>query len=156
MLAIAVSTAAIACSSSSSDGTDDPSTPPTDQKQVLKSVSYTSTDETFLNPERGYYSQIEGSLTKEVSLASLQALRKKGNTLVMLMYYLTGYNKGPLPDDGLAKIGRDFANVRKAGVKAIVRFAYTNRQEGEDAPMDVILGHLDQLIAWSFSRSKGK
>ena len=145
LLAIAVSTAAIACSSSSSDGPDDPSTPPTDQKQVLKSVSYTSTDETFLNPERGYYSQMEGSLTKEVSLASLQALRKKGNTLVMLMYYLTGYNNGPLPEDGLAKIGRDFANVRKAGVKAIVRFAYTNRQEGEDAPMDVILGHLDQL-----------
>ena len=145
LLAIAVSTAAIACSSSSSDGPDDPSTPPTDQKQVMKSVSYTSTDETFLNPERGYYSQFEGSLTKEVSLASLQALRKKGNTLVMLMYYLTGYNKGPLPDDGIAKIGRDFANVRKAGVKAVVRFAYTNKQEGEDAPINVILGHLDQL-----------
>ena len=148
LLLLAVSTMAAACGSSgsASDLPDQPMPPSTtDPKQVMKTVAYSPTDETFVNPERGYYSQFEANLTDVVPLANLKNLRKKGNSLVMLMYYLDGYNNRVLPENGIVKIGRDFANVREAGVKAIVRFAYTNRQDGEDAPLDIIMRHLDQL-----------
>lgn len=145
LVAAAISMAAAACSSSSPDTPDEPDTPATPSGQVMKTVAYSPSSETFANPERGYYSQITTDLSREVSLATLQGLRKKGNTLALLMYYLSDCTDKPLPEAGLAKIGRDLDNVRKAGVKAIVRFAYTDRQDGNDAPMDIILGHLDQL-----------
>jgi hypothetical protein len=39
----------------------------------------------------------------------------------------------------------DLDQVREAGMKAILRFAYTNKQDGADAPMHIILRHLEQL-----------
>lgn len=116
LLAVAVSMGAMACGSSSNDEPDTPPTPtPTDQKQVMKTIAYSPTDETFVNPERGYYSQIGCSLDKEVTLSTLQDLRKNGNSLALLLYYFYDYTNSALPESALAKITHDLANVRKAG-----------------------------------------
>lgn len=148
LLAAAVSMTAVACGGNSGGGGDDPDNPnpPTNPTQPMTTVAYTPTDETFANPERGYYSQVTvNDITKEVPLATLQNINKKGNTLILLMCYLTGYNESDLPAEGIKMLGTDFANIRTAGMKAIIRFAYTDSGSGKDASMDIIYRHLDQL-----------
>jgi hypothetical protein len=39
--------------------------------------------------------------------------------------------------------------VRKAKLKLIVRFAYTESTAGDDAPLARVLGHIDQLKLYS-------
>ena len=145
---IVLSSLALFSSCGSSGSPVDPVGPdpnPSTEKQVMKSVVYSGTDETFANPERGFYTEIEGNLVDAVSEMRLKDLKANGKTLVQLLYYLNDYTNASLPSEGLTKVDMDFGRVRNAGLKAIVRFAYTNVQTGQDAPMDIILGHLDQL-----------
>ena len=53
-----------------------------------------------------------------------------------------------IPGDYLVKMQEDFDRLRGAGLKAVVRFAYTNRRfvpPFEDADLQAVLDHLDQL-----------
>lgn len=134
------------CGSGNGSTTDpvDPD-PGTGSSQTMKTVTYQTTDETFANPERGMYTEIECNLTDAVSESKLKSLRNDGKTLVQLLYYLNGYNDKELPSSGITKISADMGRVRNAGMKVILRFAYTDSETGKDAPMDIILKQMDQL-----------
>jgi hypothetical protein len=116
-----------------------------DSEQTLQTVTYSVSNDTFTNPERGFYTEIESNVTDPVSEDELRDLLKDGKTLVQILYYLNDYKDKALPDEGLTKIRQDMATVRKVGLKVIMRFAYTNSSTGSDAPMDIMLLHLDQL-----------
>lgn len=141
---------AFTTSCGSSGDNDSPDVPDTtdsteQESQVMKTMTYTPTSETFANPERGFYTEVESTLSGQISESTLKKLRTDGKTLVQIMYYLSNYKDEAIPQTGLDMINTDLGHVRDAGLKAILRFAYTNSSSGTDAPMDIVLQHMDQL-----------
>ncbi len=51
----------------------------------------------------------------------------------------------PLPQTFLDIVQNDLNTSREGGVKLVMRFSYTNNQNGEDAALDTILLHINQL-----------
>lgn len=98
------------------------------------------------NPERGLYIQFTSQAEQDpLDLDAVKALRKDNMTLILRMYYLKTFLDRPLSDKQLNMIRDDFAVMRDAGVKCILRFAYSQEIGKPDAPIDIVLGHMDQL-----------
>ncbi len=111
-------------------------------------VSYAGSDVLFPNPQRGWYKYTETHFpTTHVPLddGAMITDRVTSNiTMVKRYVYLNGYKTTPISGGDLGLIATDFAKARAAGVKLIVRFAYTDT-DGADATKAVILGHIAQL-----------
>ena len=142
----------LTCSLSScgSGGSDNPS--PIDpnpgngqQNGEMQTVKYSSSDEDFFNPERGFYTEIETTMSSPVPESRLNELKQGRKSLVQLLYYLKEYRAQALSEADLEKFSRDMATVRKVGLKVILRFAYTSASSEPDAPMTVIKNHMEQL-----------
>jgi Domain of unknown function (DUF4832)/Domain of unknown function (DUF4874) len=102
---------------------------------------YEKSDQDFLNPERGLFSPQEG-----VAVEGLKEIRRLHQVSVIRTYFaLDAYRNAPLPADYLDKLDAYFEAVREAGLKAIVRFAYSSSMDQPDAPLERILSHGDQL-----------
>jgi hypothetical protein len=101
---------------------------------------FSESDELIRNPERGFYANLD--LVARPQHAA--ALRDAGYTLALAIICLENYRYSAIDDGFLAAVDRGFATVRSAGIKVIVRVAY-NRDGGQDAPLDRVLDHLDQL-----------
>ena len=98
------------------------------------------------NPERGLYIQFTSQAEQDpLDLNAVKALRDDNLTLTLRMYYLKTFLDRPLTDKQLNMIRDDFAIMREAGVKCILRFAYSQEIGKPDAPIDVVLGHMSQL-----------
>jgi len=133
--------------------------------------SYKESKEDFRNPERGFYIP---SGTKASNFALLDASHlstyktqqqqtnsasyKVNVSLLYRAYELDIFKDKPLSDDFLANLQNDFDAVRTAGLKIILRFAYTNSPvPGDckdeygicppygDAPVHIVLQHIKQL-----------
>ena len=75
-----------------------------------------------------------------------QRYESDGLTLAQTYCYLDGYIGKPIPEEKLVLLQKSFDNLRKRGLKAILRFAYekdTNRRNGPT--LQDILGHIHQL-----------
>ncbi len=110
-------------------------------------TTYQPTDEIFVNPERGFYKhrevQAEGS---PLTVNDLRSIRDdEGITLILRLYYLKSFRDEPLSERQLDLMQQDFARMREAGVKAVLRFAYSQSENQSDAPLETIIEHLDQL-----------
>ena len=100
----------------------------------------------FPNPERGLYIQFTSQAEADpLTLDALQPLRSDNMTLILRMYYLKTFRDRPLSETQLAMIRNDFAVIREAGVKCVLRFAYTQAIGEPDAPIDIVVQHMDQL-----------
>ncbi len=109
-------------------------------------VDYPQTTANIANPERGLYHHTGDCDKDDFSLATLQNYRNnQAITLVMCVFYLAEFKNGPLSQAALAQLQQQFDTVRAAGLKMILRFAYTTSTDGADAPKDRVLAHLDQL-----------
>ena len=133
-------------------------------------IIYKESFEDFPNPERGFYQPIGTSASKyePLSLERLKALRTthevKGanykviNTLVFREFLLDSFVHSPISVQFLENVRKDFETIRKAGLKSIIRFAYTNTaRTGDcpdqykicppygDAPKNILLNHISQL-----------
>ena len=80
-----------------------------------------------------------------LSESRLKTAKSEQESLVQIVYYLKDRRNQALTTADLAKIDNDLATVRKVGMKAILRFAYTSSKDEPDAPMVTIKQHLDQL-----------
>ncbi len=114
-------------------------------------VSYTASTERIANPERGFYhytaTHFRGTDTGDAPLdeSRLRAWRTQEDvTLALRLYYLDDDTARPLPEATLRSIEADMATARRAGVKLVVRFAYSEDTDA-DAPLPVVLGHIRQL-----------
>jgi hypothetical protein len=125
----------------------------------------------FTNPERGFYIPTG---TKAGHFVPLDAETLKGYretpqqtgkstyaikaTLIYRGYELDIFKDKPLSEEFLTNLRNDFDAVRKAGLKMILRFAYTNTAKGGDckdeyricppygdAPVPVVMNHISQL-----------
>jgi hypothetical protein len=113
-------------------------------------VTYAPTAADFPNPERGFYVQRaydpSRGWTSYLGAGELADARARGMSVARVYYVLGAYRNRPIAASVLARVRRDLATARRAGVKVIPRFAYNFGPVGApDAPRARILAHLDQL-----------
>lgn len=116
------------------------------EPDAVKEIRYVESGEVFANPERGfmhmYSAKSEGAPLSEVQL---RALKLEKVTLIQRLYYLEAFKDRPLSAVQLELIAGDMQRIRDAGIKCVLRFAYTDAMDGTDAPYEIIAQHLDQL-----------
>jgi hypothetical protein len=109
-------------------------------------ITYSASNEVFTNPERGFMHTWQvNSEGAAMTAASLNNLKKENVSLILRLYYLEKFKTTALSQAQLDLIKSDFARLRESGLKCVLRFAYTDAQDGTDASVAVISGHLDQL-----------
>jgi len=117
-----------------------------DPAPVDNGVNYTISNTIFPNPERGFIrTMIVYSEGAALNVAQLSILRSQNVSMVLRVFYLDAFKSQPLSAAELSLIQGDLDKIRNAGLKAIVRFAYTDNMTGTDAPYSIIVQHLDQL-----------
>ena len=107
------------------------------------SHAYVYSDASLLNPERGFFTPYELP-----SPAGFSSVRITGNTLVHLNIRLDDFRESNLPEEMLNGLQTNFDDIREAGVKAIIRFAYNQGPYPDtepDASKSQILKHIEQL-----------
>ncbi len=105
--------------------------------------TFTNSEAFILNPERGFFTPF-----KLPNFADFSEIRVTGNTLVYLTIRLDDYRESDIPEKMLNGLQTNFNEVREAGVKAIIRFAYNQGPYPEsqpDASKSQILKHIEQL-----------
>lgn len=122
-----------------------------------KTVTYTPDNTSvFLNPERGFITEFDHVVTKkkphcvkgkEQDLKD-NYINKDQISLLLVLYYLDNFkNTATLPAEVLNGFDEDMQVLRNLGMKAILRFAYTedfSDEIGHDAPLSVVQSHVAQ------------
>jgi hypothetical protein len=109
-------------------------------------ITYEASNAIFPNPERGFiktypvYSEGES-----LNLPQLKLLRGQNVSLILRVFYFDKFKNQALSPAELLLIQTDIDKIGEAGLKVILRFAYTDDIAGTDAPLSVIEQHLDQL-----------
>jgi len=98
---------------------------------------YRASSDDLPNPERGFF--------KWMPLWEPEAVTRAGLTLGYVSVRLDQYDERPLDDSKLVELAEGFSAVRRAGIKAIVRFQYNDDAVGRDASLERVLQHIDQL-----------
>lgn len=126
--------------SASADTNSDVPIPETPNSATLLHKTYAGSNATLLNPERGFF------YWTDLLESDYANARELGYTIIYARVFLKDYVNKPLDDVLLQKIDTAFQNVRKAGVKCILRFSYSDSSEiTTDAPLELILQHIAQL-----------
>ncbi len=137
---------------------------------LSQNVSYTESFEDFMNPDRGFYTPINGVTSNFIPLSAshLQSLREnaftpwQGNyqvrTSIILRHYILDMfvDEDNLSTSFLNNVQADFDAARQAGVRLVLRFSYTITPNGGncgswicppygDAPKARVLSHIAQL-----------
>ncbi|MCP9750200.1 DUF4832 domain-containing protein [Ferruginibacter sp. HRS2-29] len=113
---------------------------------VDQGVTYEISSALFPNPERGFMKTlIVFSDGAPLSLAQMNLLRGQNISLVLRVFYLDNFKNTAISASELQLIQNDLNTIRDAGLKAILRFAYTDDMSGTDAPLAIVQQHLDQL-----------
>lgn len=148
-----------------------PSPTPT-PASTTKTVTYSGTTALFSNPERGFYRYFESRGTAPVNwtvadfqntnaVSWLSAAEEATLTQAYCIFYLDAFLKSNISTTFLTHIQANLANVRAAGRKCILRFAYTdnstdannngipdlleNPQLDTEPDLPQLLTHIDQL-----------
>ena len=116
-----------------------------------QNVSYTASTESFPNPERGFYrysSSGSSSTTYSfLSSSTLNSYRAQNHTVILRMFYLQQFVASPISSTFLANMQTDFNTIRNAGMKVMIRFAYSNSESAAvlDATKAQTLAHIQQV-----------
>jgi Domain of unknown function (DUF4832)/Domain of unknown function (DUF4874) len=117
--------------------------------QTIKTLTYVEDTTSFPNPERGFYHHTETHSTNYSVLNEtiLGNYRKDNVTLVLRLFYLENFVNTAISDAYLSNMEKDFNALRNAGVKAVVRFAYTLKSSPPygDAPLTQVQAHITQV-----------
>jgi hypothetical protein len=114
------------------------------------SVTFTESNENFSNPERGFYRHRETNSTSysPLSQSSLVTLRNNEKiTLILRLFYIGDFLNTPISQSYLDNMTTDFTRIRNAGLKCVIRFAYSNQTTlgQRDATKARMLSHIQQL-----------
>ncbi|NUY79914.1 DUF4832 domain-containing protein [Flavobacterium sp. MAH-1] len=114
-------------------------------------VSYAPTTASFSNPERGFYRHTETHSDSYSSLNQTTLTNYRVNnkyTLVLRLCYLENFVNANISSSYLTAMQADFTKIRNAGLKCILRFAYSDDNDNgnpQDASKAQILAHIGQL-----------
>ncbi len=109
--------------------------------QNIENYTYTSTDEIFANPERGFSAYRSEPITN----GFISECKEENVSVIQRIYTIPEFINQPLSDEFLSLVRSDFSLARNGGMKLVIRFSYTDYQNGADAPLDIILTHINQL-----------
>jgi hypothetical protein len=119
--------------------------------QNTTQITYKTNPATIPNPERGFYRHSETHAINYIPLVESDLLNyrlKSNNTLLVRVFYLEKFINCAIDQNYLNAMNTDFATIRKAGLKCIVRFAYSTKTSGViDASKEQMLRHISQLKA---------
>ena len=73
----------------------------------MKGVGFKASDEDFINPERGFMSQL-GSRGDKLDLKTVKALRDSKESMVWRQWDIRAYKNCDLPQEFLDGVARDF------------------------------------------------
>ena len=109
-------------------------------------ITYEISNSIFPNPERGFIHTMdvhaEGAPLNATTLSSMRA---QNVSMILRVFYLEAFKDKAISATELSLIQGDLDIIRSAGLKVILRFAYTDDMAGTDAPLAVVEQHLDQL-----------
>lgn len=112
-------------------------------------IAYSESNLEFANPERGIYHYTEAQSNSYVPLSQNQLENWRNNddiTMIIRIFYLKDFINSPISQSYLNNMQADFNTLRNAGLKAVIKFAYTENTNGAyDASKQQILDHLTQL-----------
>ncbi len=114
-------------------------------------VTYTPSSDDINNPERGFYRHTERRSTDSFPLdpALLASFRAGGSSVIIRVIYLERFVTAPIDAPYLALLQDDFNAIRQAGLKVVIRFAYTDVYHETppygDASKPQVLAHIAQL-----------
>ncbi|MGB1268959.1 MAG: DUF4832 domain-containing protein [Flavobacteriaceae bacterium] len=115
-------------------------------------INYTASNQNFANPERGFYHHTETSSSNysSLSVSQLENWRENENvTLILRIFYLDGFINSSISNTYLNNMQADFDKIRQAGIKCVVRFAYSNNTNGAyDASKAQMLSHINQVAPY--------
>ncbi len=96
----------------------------------MEQVSYKASNEIIVNPERGFYkaTSCEMGTSGALSVSTLKNYRANGYSLIFRYFYLKNFRDKALTDEALQFFDKDMAAMREAGVKCVLRFAYTSSE----------------------------
>ncbi|MEZ5718675.1 MAG: DUF4832 domain-containing protein [Burkholderiaceae bacterium] len=107
------------------------------------------TDLDFPGPERGFYRFATDP--SRITADSLLYVVQEGQRLVYTPADLSAYRTRSLPSSYLNKLDTGFANLRRQGLKAVLRFAYNYPEteseylNAQDATLSRVKSHIQQL-----------
>ncbi len=133
-----------------------------------KTINYAVSMEDFPNPERGFYlasGSKPGNLFDDelIKLRTTNTIKSSTAnyatqiTLIYKGYLLTDFIKNDISNEFLKQLQTDFNSIRRAGLKIVLRFSYTDKTtkgncpDGSicppygDAPKLIVLKHIKQL-----------
>jgi len=110
----------------------------------MKEVRYRASEEDFINPERGFMSQLSHPREK-LDARVLAGLRAKNESILWRMFQIRDFRDKPFTEEYLASVRADFDQVRAAGMKILPRWSYCSRIGDDDAPIDLVMTHISQL-----------
>ncbi|GHT11111.1 hypothetical protein AGMMS4956_03620 [Bacteroidia bacterium] len=122
--------------------------PSTEQTSQLEEVTYEASDVKFPNPERGFYRYTESRIGASPTMLNentLKSFRAQNFSLIYRIYYLKDFKDQAISQVALEQIETDMATLRKSGLKCVLRFAYSSNENEADAPLAIVLQHLEQL-----------
>ena len=113
--------------------------------------SYTASTDIFPNPDRGFYryssSGSSGTTYSFISASTLNSYRAQNCTVILRMFYLQQFVASPISSTYLANMQTDFNAIRNAGLRVMIRFAYSNSESAAvlDATKAQTLAHIQQV-----------
>ena len=130
---------------------DQPSQP--ENSTVETTVTYTSTDALFPNPERGFLKQIYYTSQDLNSVQTANTVRKNREnenvTLYLDNYFMMDYMTSDISQAFLNRMENNFKALRAGGGKAVIRYSYKYSDAEEAKPWDAepkwMLRHIEQL-----------
>ncbi|MDX2429457.1 MAG: DUF4874 domain-containing protein, partial [Bacteroides sp.] len=120
-------------------------------------IIYPSSSEEIANPERGWYDDYYsysggsnmGTTFRPLKASEMLRYRQEENiTLILRLFYLHPFlEKDEVSQEYLDWMQNDFDSIRAAGVKCIIRFAYSASQSAAvwDATPEKVFSHIESL-----------
>lgn len=115
-------------------------------------VTYVSDNKTiFRNPERGFTEELNGQVSESSPYRVKNHIdanwgKNDKMTMPVVLYNFNKYKSQDLPAKVLSGFDEDMAELRKLGLKCVLRFAYTEREsDKKDATPTWVQRHLEQL-----------
>jgi hypothetical protein len=113
-------------------------------------VNYTASSAVISNPERGFYKYTDtnSSSYNLINQNTLVNYRNNQNiTLIFRYFYLESFVNSDISQSYLNNMQTDFDRIRNAGLKCVIRFAYSDDEDAAqlDASKSRMLAHIQQL-----------
>ncbi len=109
-------------------------------------VNYEVSTSIFPNPERGFIRMMDvHSIGTPLNAVQINTFRNQNVSMILRLFYLDSFKNQALSTAELTFIQEDLDKIRNAGLKVILRFAYSDNIGVDDAPLVIVQQHLDQL-----------